>query len=298
MIDMLYLGLYRFFGSLLRFLSDRSVIGLMSGLSKFAYMVGSKHRKIIHKNLNLAFDNTMSDEEKKAIGISAYMNLLDTVFGIMRREQMQKSQVIEHITFEGSHIVEEAKKSGKKIIFVTGHYGNWELISQALAIKYDLQLVGVGRQLDSLVMDEVLKKNRERFNVEMVYKKGAMKGCIQALNQNKAVGILIDQSLPEKQGIKVEFFGQPATHTTLASILARRYEVALIPVFIETEDYIDYHATIHTPINYQKTDNQEADIAAMTQAQADMMEQLIRKNPKQWFWQHKRWKVFLREMYG
>ena len=297
MIDYIYLALYKSFAFILSILPLRAVIGLMSGLSRFAYFASFKHRKIIHKNLDLAFDNSMNDAEKKAIGISAYMNLLDTVFGIMRREKMQKSQVLEQVTFEGSHIVQEAQKSGKKIIFITAHYGNWELVSQALAIKFDLQLVGVGRQLDSLVMDEVLKKNRERFNVEMVYKKGAMKGCIHALNANKAIGILVDQSLPEKQGIKVEFFGQPATHTTLASILARRYEVDLIPVLISSDDYQNYHATIHPPISYQKTDNQEADIQAMTQAQADMMEKAIKANPKQWFWQHKRWKVFLRDIY-
>ena len=131
----------------------------------------------------------------------------------------------------------------------------------------------------------------------MVYKRGAMKGCIKALNNNKAVGILVDQSLPEKQGIRVEFFGKPATHTTLASILARRYEVALIPVFITTDNYIDYNATIRTPIEYKKGDNLEADILAMTQAQANMMEQVIRKEPKGWFWQHKRWKVFLGDIY-
>ena len=297
MVDYIYLGLYRGFRGLLRLLSTGAIIALMRGLASFAYRVGGRHRHIIKSNLNLAFGNSLSDEEIDTIGRASYTNLLDTIFGIMRRDGIDRDKVIESITFEGEEILQRAIESNQKIIFVTGHYGNWELVSQALAIRFDLELVGVGRKLDSELMDRVLKENRERFNVEMVYKKGAMKGCIKALNSNKAVGILIDQSLPPAQGIEVEFFGHRATHTSLASILARRYESDLIPVFIHTDDYIHYYTTIYPPIPYQKSDDLEADIVAMTQAQANMMEGIIRQDPKQWFWQHKRWKVFYREMY-
>jgi len=297
MIDYIYLGLYKFFGFALRILPDKVIIGLMKGISSLAYIIGKKHNLIINRNLDLAFKNTLSQKEKNIIGKSAYMNLLDTVFGIIRRDRISRESVIKNISFEGSDIIQKAIESEKEIIFVTGHLGNWELISQALAIKFDLTLVGVGRKLDSDLMDGVLKNNRERFNVEMVYKKGAMKGCIKALKNKKAVGILIDQSLPIGQGIEINFFGNKATHTTLASTLSRRYQVDLIPVFISTNDYIDYHATIYNPIPYIKTTNQEDDILKMTQAQADVMQMVIEKNPKEWFWQHKRWKVFLPEIY-
>lgn len=297
MIDYIYLGLYKFFGFTLRILPNKAIISLMKAISYLAYIIGKKHNLIINRNLNLAFKNTLSQKEKDIIGKSAYMNLLDTVFGIIRRDRMSRESVIKNISFEGSDIIQKAIESEKEIIFVTGHLGNWELISQALAIKFNLTLVGVGRKLDSDLMDNILKNNRERFNVEMVYKKGAMKGCIKALKNKKAVGILIDQSLPIGQGIEINFFSNKATHTTLASTLSRRYQVDLIPVFISTNDYIDYQATIYDPIPYIKTTNQEDDILKMTQAQADVMQMVIEKNPKEWFWQHKRWKVFLPEIY-
>lgn len=297
MIDYFYLGLYKGFGFILKLLPEDVVIWLMKQLSSLAYTVGKKHRRIIHTNLDIAFDNTMDLREKKAIGKAAYMNLIDTLFGIMRRDTMSKAEVIKNVTFTGVEIVDEVIKKGNKIIFVTGHYGNWELASQALAIKLDLRLVGVGRKLDSALMDDVVKKNRERFNVEMVYKRGAMKGCISALNTSKSVGILIDQSLPKAQGIKVNFFGKSVSHTTLASILARRYETVLIPLFIHTDDYKQYHITMYTPIDFIKSENKEDDIFKMTQAQADIMEDVIRKDPNQWFWMHKRWKVYHPEFY-
>jgi len=298
MIDFLYLGLYRFFGFLLKILSIDTIIKLMRGISKFTYYISSKHRKIINTNLNIAFGDSLNKKEKKEIGISAFMNLLDTTLGIIRRDGMQKEQVIENVSFEGVEIIKQYQDEGKKIILVTGHQGNWELLSQAIAIKFNLTLVGVGRELDSKLMDRILKKNREQFNIEMVYKKGAMKGCIRALSKGKAVGILVDQSLKLSQSINVKFFGKPATHTPLASILSRKFGIDLIPAFISTDDYKNYKVKIYNPIKSIKTDNQEDDLLKLTQAQADIMKQVIREHPKEWFWMHKRWKRLDNEIYN
>jgi len=290
MVDYLYFGLYKFFAFILKVLPRDIMIKLMRGISWFAYTISKKHQKIINTNLDIAFNNTLNKEEKKAYGISAFMNLLDTTLGIIERDGMSKEEVIKNVTFEGEEIVKKYQDAGKKIIFITGHQGNWELLSQSIAIKFDLTLVGVGRKLDSDLMDKILKENRERFNVEMVYKKGAMKGCIKALGQNKAVGILVDQSIRKNQSIEVDFFNHPATHTPLASILSRKFEIDLIPAFISTDDYKNYHVKIYEPIKTIKTESQEEDLKELTQAQANAMQRTIEAHPKEWFWMHKRWK--------
>ena len=290
MVDYLYFGFYKFFAFILKVLPRDIMIKLMRGISWFAYTISKKHQKIINTNLDIAFNNTLNKEEKKAYGISAFMNLLDTTLGIIERDGMSKEEVIKNVTFEGEEIVKKYQDAGKKIIFITGHQGNWELLSQSIAIKFDLTLVGVGRKLDSNLMDKILKENRERFNVEMVYKKGAMKGCIRALGQKKAVGILVDQSIRKNQSIEVDFFNHPATHTPLASILSRKFEIDLIPAFISTDDYKNYHVKIYEPIKTIKTESQEEDLKELTQAQANAMQRTIEAHPKEWFWMHKRWK--------
>jgi len=262
----------------------------MRSISWLAYTVSKKHQRIIHTNLDIAFNKKLKQKDKKAYGISAFINLLDTTLGIIKRDGMNKDEVIQNVTFEGEDIVKKYQNAGKKIIFITGHQGNWELLSQSIAIKFDLTLVGVGRELDSKLMDKVLKENRERFNVEMVYKKGAMKGCIKALGQKKAVGILVDQSIRKNQSIEVNFFNHPATHTPLASILSRKFEIDLIPAFISTDDYKNYHVKIYEPIKSIKTENQNEDLAKLTQLQADAMQVAIEAHPTEWFWMHKRWK--------
>ena len=295
MSDYLYLGLYRTFSFLLKVLPHAIERSLMKALGRFAYFVSKKHQKIINNNLNLAFNKKLTFQEKKEIGVSAFINLVDTTFGIIKRDNMQKERVLRNVTFENEEIVKKYQQEGKQFIFVTGHQGNWELLSQAIAIHFDLTLVGVGRELDSKIMDNVLKENRERFNVEMVYKKGAMKGCIRAIAQKKTIGILVDQHLPLEQSINVNFFNHKVTHTPIASILARKFGIDLIPAFISTDDYEHYVIKIYEPIKSLKTENQEADLEAMTIAQAKAMENVIKENPKQWFWMHKRWKEFYKE---
>jgi KDO2-lipid IV(A) lauroyltransferase len=297
MVDYLYLSLYKTFALLLKVLPRNLTIQLMKSLAWFVYTVSKKHQHIIHQNLNLAFNNQLSLKEKKRIGIDAFTNLIDTTFGIIRRDNMEKQEVIKNITFENEEIIKNYQKENKQFILVTGHYGNWELLSQSIAIYFDLTLVGVGRELNSKIMDKVLIENRERFNVKMVYKKGAMKGCIRAIGKKNIVGILTDQHLAAEQSINVNFFNHKVTHTPLASILSRKFGIDLIPAYISTDDYLNYKVSIYPPIKSLKTDNKKNDLEDMTKAQAKVLEEVIRKKPEQWFWQHKRWKEFYKDLY-
>ncbi len=290
MRDLLYLSLYRTFRFLLRILPKSFRKRVIALLASFAYTISKKHQKIIHHNLDLAYNHRLSDAEKKEIGKSAFANLVDTVFGIMERDGVLPQKVLENISFEGEEILRRYQQEGKNFILVTGHYGNWELLSQSIALKFNLRLVGVGRKLDSAVMDRILKHNREQFNVEMVYKKGALKGCIDAIRAKKTVGILTDQHIRKNQSIDVTFLGHKATHTPLASILSRKFGLDMIPAFIHTEDYEHYTVTIYDPIKTRKTENQEEDLAILTQAQANIMAEVILQDPKQWFWMHDRWR--------
>jgi len=290
MLDYVYLGLYKIFSFLIWILPNTVVRIFMRSLAWFAYSVTTRRREIINQNLALAFGDTLDEKEKKEIGIRAFMNLIDTTFGLMKRDKMSIDEVMQNITFEGADIVQRYQAEGKKFMFISGHYGNWELIAPAIAEKFQQTFVVVGRELDSKVMDKVLRESREKFNVELVYKEGALRGCISAIKKGKIVGILTDQSMRKTQSTDVMFFGKQTTHSPIASILARKFQIDMIPIYISTEDYMQYKVKVYEPIKTIKTDNQEEDLAILTQKQADVMESVIRENPKQWFWMHKRWK--------
>jgi len=209
MIDYIYLFLYKSFGFLAKTLPTKLMNSLLRGLSSFAYWVDKRHKHIINANLKLAFGDELTQKERDEIGKGVYYNLLQTIIGFVKREGKSSKDILKNITFKNEHILQEYIDKNKKIIFVTGHYSNWELLSLVTASKFNIDIVGVGRKLDSKVMDKVLKENRENFGIEMLYRKGAMKGLLKALKQNKAVGLLLDQHLGKKQGgIEIEFFEQ------------------------------------------------------------------------------------------
>jgi len=298
MIDYIYLFLYKSFEFLAKVLPVKVMNFLLRGLSSFVYFFDRKHNHIINSNLKLAFGDKMSQKRRDEIGKRVFYNLLQTIIGFIRRDGKNSEEVLKNITFKNEHILQDYIDKNKKIIFITGHYSNWELSSLAVSAKFGINLVGVGRKLDSNLMDRLLFKNREQFGVEMVYRKGAIKNLLKALKNGKAIGLLLDQHLGAKQGgIEVEFFGHKVLHSPSASILARNFNIDVIPIYVSTDNYSDYTITFYQPIPFIKTDNKEEDIKNMTQAQAKAMEDVIRAKPDEWFWVHKRWKGFYPEIY-
>ncbi|HHH19299.1 MAG TPA: lipid A biosynthesis acyltransferase [Campylobacterales bacterium] len=298
MIDYFYLFLYKIFTLLSKLLPRPLMNRLLRGLSWVAYKMDKKHQHIINANLRLAFGEEMGQQERDSIGKRTFYNLLQTIVGFMRRNGKSKEELLQNITFKNEHILQNAIDANKKIIFVTGHYSNWELLPPAITSKFGITLVGIGRKLDSKLMDRVLINNREQFGVEMLYRRGGMKGALKSLKEGKAVGLLLDQHLGAKQGgIEVEFFKHRTMQSPAASVMARSFEADMIPAYISTDDYSNYVVTFYEPIPCVKTDDKDADLLAMTQAQAKVMEEVIEAKPEEWFWVHKRWKGLYPEIY-
>jgi len=266
------------------------------GLSSFIYLIDKKHRKIAKVNLDLAYEESLSKEEKEKIIKECYFNLTYSLVDFVKNQGISKEALLQKVTFENESILSDALHSGKKVILMTGHYGNWELIPLSIAAKFG-SITGIGRKLDSAIMNAVLKQNREQFGIEMLDKKGAMKPMINVLKNGKILGLLVDQNTTENEGLLVDFFGKPVRHTPSAAILGRRFDALIIPVFITTEDHLHYKVTFYDAIITKKTQNKERDILESVQKQAKVTEEVIRKKPQEWFWLHKRWKNQFEDFY-
>lgn len=298
MVDYLYLFMYRFFSFLVMILPASLMDALLKLLSHTYYRLKTKHFDIINANLTLAFGDALTPSQRDRIGKRTIYNLLQTIVGFTRRERASKESIQKSVTFVNEQILLDALSQKKPILFITAHYGNWELIPPLLTTKFGLKLAIVGRKLDSKVMDRILVSNREVFDVSMIYRKGAIKNALKALNSDHALGLLLDQHLDAKQGgIEVTFFGHKAYQSPAASVLARATNAIIIPVFISTQEYHHYTLTFYAPLATLKTEEKEKDIQQMTQAQSDIIEKVIRNKPDEWFWVHKRWKGFYPEIY-
>ena len=167
-------------------------------------------------------------------------------------------------------------------------------MSLSIAAKFT-PLSIVGRDLDSSVMNKILTKNREQFDIELLSKSGAMKGMVKALKNNRPIGLLVDQNTKESEGILIDFFGKKARHTPSAAILASKFNAIIIPAFIRTYDHKNYEVEFYDEIICES--NSQEDIKSCVQAQADITQKIIEEKPEEWFWLHQRWKNQYEELY-
>lgn len=269
---------------------------LLKGLAFLIYRLNKKHRKVARVNLDLAYEDRLSDDEKIEITKNCYENILFTLADFVKNQGASKEEILSKVTFENEEIIKNALKEGKKIIMMTAHYGNWELLSLAVAAKFT-PLSAVGRDLESAVMNKILTKNREQFDVELLSKTGAMKGMVRALKKNRPVGILVDQNTKPEEGLLIDFFGKKARHTPSAAILAKKFDAVIIPAFITTNDHKDYKISFYEEIKVVNTGDKEKDILDCVKKQAEITQKVIEAKPDEWFWLHQRWKNQYEELY-
>jgi KDO2-lipid IV(A) lauroyltransferase len=296
-MDAIYLAAFNLFQWIVRHTPDAVKFPIIKGLAKLAYWLDAKHRRVARVNLDLAFGDSMSGEEKQRIIKKCYENMLFNLADFVQNQGISKDALLSKVRFENEEILENAKKSGRPIIFMTAHYGNWEILPLATAVKFDLPISVVGRPLDSKTMNTILERNRQQFDVELIPKKGAMKPLIKALKEGRAAGLLVDQNTTRNEGILVDLFGKKARHTMAVALLARRLDAIIIPTFITSEDHKTFTVTFYPPLEVEKTVDKDEDMRRNIQAQSDAIEQAIRNKQDEWFWLHRRWKDQYGELY-
>jgi KDO2-lipid IV(A) lauroyltransferase len=290
MRDYLYLAIYNLFSFVVNRLPSSFLDLTIDLLSKFALFASSKRRSVIYANLDVCFNN-MSEKEKKEIALHSYKNLLYNIVTFLKEEEAD-------VRFKGCDYVDKAIKDGKKIIFITAHFGVWELLPSAIIKRFGVGFSIVGRELDSALMQERLRSARESKGVELINKKGALKGMIKALSSGNALGLLVDQSLAKhKGGEDVIFCGKKATQTSAVSILAHKFDALIVPIFIRSKDFKHHIVECLDPILIDKSISKEDDLKRLNQAQADVITSMIKAYPTEWFYSHKRFKVYDKDIY-
>jgi KDO2-lipid IV(A) lauroyltransferase len=277
----------------------RPLLGaLLRGLARLVYWLDAKHRRIADLNLDLAFGDELTPERKRAIVRACFEKFAWFGVDFARSLDITRAELLERLRFRNPEIMERAQASGRPVILITGHYSNWELLGKAMAAAYG-PVTGVRRNVkDSPLLDQYLARTRQRFDIEMVPRKGAVRRLMRELERGeRTLGLLTDQDVPNKHAVRVDFFGRPANHTPAICQLARRYNALMVPAFASTEDNWHYDVTFHEPLECPASNDAEADVRACAQAQADLLEQVIRAKPEEYFWFHKRWKSTHRKTY-
>lgn len=265
-------------------------------LAKLAFLIDSKHNKIIRANLDLTIKDKISTQQYASVLKHCHKNLALTVLQVLRSSRLDIEDLASTVSFENKEIVDKAMQEGKKIIFISAHYGNWELGATALSALIT-PTTSIHKRMNDNYFDDYLLKSRTKFKMNMIEKKGAIKHLLKALKNNQCISMMVDQSVNERDGIYINFLGAKATATAAPAFLARRFDALIIPLLINTSPDKENVVKFFEPIITAKTDNEEQDILESTQAQADVLSKAILEFPEPWFWCHKRFKVAHKEIY-
>ena len=295
-MDRLYLaGFYTL--KFLIFILPSSLQNMLAKFLAFAFMKLKKKRfHIVMTNLDLAFGETKSKEEKLEIAKKCYYNFAKYLgINFILNQNTTKQKILKQVVFKNEHFLLDAIRSGRPIIVTTAHFGQWEIFGLAVAAHFGPSSV-LGRRLDSSVMDKILRANRAQFDVELIDKDGGAKDILKALKARRIVGILVDQNTAPKDGIKVQFFGKDVLHTPAASVLAQKTNALIINAFIYQKGENLNEICFEQPIDISTFDKEDA-VQKATQMQCSACEEMVRARPEEYFWFHQRFKRFYENEY-
>ncbi len=196
-----------------------------------------------------------------------------------------------YVYFENEEILSEALARGKGCFILTGHFGNWELMSAATGLRFQTRGIVVARPADFAPVEELLLRLRTRFGTEVIPKKKAMKKLLMGARKNKAMGILLDQNVDWYEGVFVPFLGQPACTNKGLALIAMKTGTPVIPAFSARQPDGRYRVVFEKEVDLIRSGSKLSDVEENTAAFNRIINKYIYWYPEQWFWFHKRWKT-------
>lgn len=273
----------------------KHAIALGRILGRLVYLVDAPHRRIVRRNLQLAFPD-WSPEKIRQTSKGVFQHLGATFVEIGQLATYSKSDVVDRVGVVGAERWRQALDSRQGLIIVSAHLGNWEFGMQFAACFMQKPALGVAKRIRFQPLNRWVQNLRIRFGTRIIHKKGALPDMRQALRRGEIVCLLVDQS-KRKEGVDVNFFGHRVPVTPAAAFLSIRCNSPILPIFCIREASGQLTIHVERPIKTRWSGDLRADVQANTQLITDAVEGMIRKYPEQWFWVHKRWKKYYPHVY-
>ena len=275
------------------FISCLLILFMIVGL-KFSRIIASKlfstfgpffrSKKIIEQNISFAFIE--SDKEFKKVIINnmwkSYGKIL-AEYAFMKYFRKIKSE--KFLEIKGQEILEEIKYSKVPVVFVSGHFDNFELMAMHIE-KSGIDLAAIYRPLNNNFLSPLMENIRKKYICHKQIKKGisGTKEILKHFKSGTSVALMIDQRV--SQGIKSLLFKKAALTTTIPAQFVKKFNCKIVPIYIERKSDENFMLEIMQPINF---DNGET-IENITLKLNKLLEKMIIRNPYQWIWSHNRWK--------
>jgi KDO2-lipid IV(A) lauroyltransferase len=246
-------------------------------------------RKIALENIQnaIAAGGLIANETPEELTKKTYLNFGKSFAEIVKLYYGLGHKMIRAVELQGKENFYAAHAKKRGVLLVTGHCGNWELLSATIAHNIGKFYIIV-RPLDNIYLRKIISKVRISYGNFLIPKKGAVRGLLTAVKNNNTVGILVDQASNSDEGFKVDFLGRKAWATKMPALIAAKANIPIVPFFIHRED--NKHVVTLYPELKLLNRNDEVSLQKDTQTIADTVANYIRQHPTEWLWTHRRWK--------
>ena len=244
-----------------------------------------RSKDICKKNLRKAFPDISETREKKIIS-EMWCNYGKIFAEYVFIKNFRFSQNFQKKIFvQNQHLLEDIKKINEPVIFVSGHFNNFELMAMHIE-KSGLDLAAIYRPLNNLFLNPFMEKIRKKYICKKQIKKGisGTKEILKLFRRGSSIALMIDQRVSE--GKKCNFFNDEAFTTTIPAQFVKKFKSKIVPIHVERTESDNFRITINHPLEFKDDDN----IDYITLVLNQHIEKMIMKNPTQWIWTHDRWK--------
>ena len=267
--------------------SMQSVLAAIgSALGKAAYVLGIR-KSVTMDNLRHAF-RSMPQAELDRLAAHTYGNLGTVFFEMLYLRYASRQAIADRLTITKQPEIEAVLREGKGMILLSAHLANWEWMAVGTALRLRQPLYVIVKNQKDGAVERFLNAMRSRFGNVMI-PAGDVRACFRVLQQGKILAMLGDQAAPF-DSVKIEFFGRKVpTFEGVARFALRTKAPIYLAECIRT-DQGDYTMTFHNVAFSDLTGATPENVEELTKRHTSLLEQIIRKRPELWLWQHKRWK--------
>ncbi len=279
-------ALLQFFGWMPRKMAYRAA----RFLSRIGFAAVKRQRLVGLKNLAMTMPE-LSQAKQERILRASFDNLARLLVEFSHFPELNSANISQFVVYDGFENFEEGLRRGKGVIFLTAHFGAWELSSFAHSI-YGHPMKFVVREIDNPRVEQLISSYRTRAGNAPVSRRNAGKDILKALRNNETVGILMDQNTVREEGVFVDFMGIPAATTPAVATFALRTGAAVIPGFLIWDEATQKHRLrFDPPLELIQTGDRTTDVIENTRRFNQVLEGYVRRHPEQWLWIHRRWKT-------
>ena len=243
-----------------------------------------RSKKLIHINIKRAIPDITSKN------LNRLTKLMWNNYGKIFAEyifikEFRHGKLSQRVKIKRKDILDKIVKTNKQVVFISGHFDNFELMAMSLE-NSGINLSAIYRPLNNIFLNKIMEKIRKKYICKNQIKKGVggLKKLISLKRKNYSTALMIDQRVSE--GISSNFFGEKALTTTIPAELVKKFNIEIVPIFIERIEGINFEITIQEPLIFPK----EMSVQNITDELNKILESMILAKPDQWIWSHNRWK--------